>query len=495
MNVRLVMIAAAIGMGLLPSVRASAQGVQAFLIQNSGWMEPFYTDSSSQFKALAQALIKIVAEPGDEIIVAAFNQSVGENRSPQLTYQGADVGQAIQSIAAIRPARKPGGVTFADTDFKEAITSVVTGLAKSRPTVIWILTNNRNSPGNDQNTAARNREFYELVHNEPSIISAFAYPLAMPVKGQIYSAKGLMVYALTYGQEAEAKLRGLMQRGSPASLFTDRPARLKPLDRDAMTFVPQTTESTERVRASLAADRKTLLLQVDATTTPQRVSIGGSFRNEFYPYEILGATISARLISGGWVGDLGVSPTTVEKPIAPGHETQVAVDLPLPASQFPSLWSPAALVTMGTQVVVPAELHIALDQQRLRVSDDFLKRLGEIFPGDPLPDVFRPPERISASVAVVPVQVQVAYPLYPLIVATVAVLAMISLGIVSISAMTRERRFDVLVNGQVRKLAIRPFATVDIKSSNGSTVATLTRGLGAPRVVSVSEGNLVSVKT
>lgn len=489
------LVAAAVaGIGLLLSVPAGAQGVQAFLIQNSGWMEPFYTDPNSQFKALAQALIKTVAEPGDEIIVAAFNQSFGENRSPQLVYQGEDVGQAVQSIASIRPARKPGGIAFADTDFKEAITSVVTGLAKSRPTVIWILTNNRNSPGNDQNTAARNRDFYELVHNEPSIVSAFAYPLAMPVKGQMYTAKGLMVYALTYGEEAEAKLRGLMQRGSPASLFTDRPARLKPLDRDSMTFVPQSTEATERVRASLAADRKTLLLHVDATTTPQRVSIRGSFRNEFYPYEILSAVISARLTSGGWAGDLGVSPTVVDKPIAPGRETQVTVDLPLPSSQFPSMWSPAALAAMGTQVVVPAELHISLDRQQLRVSDEFLKRIGEVFPGDPLPDVFRPPERIAASVAVVPVQVQVAYPLYPLVVAALAALTVVALGIGTTAAMTRERRFDVLVNGQVRRIAVKPFASVDIKSSNGSTVATLKRSLGAPKVMSVAQGNQVSVK-
>ena len=238
------LVAAAVSaMGLLVSAPTCAQGVQAFLIQNSGWMEPFYADPNSQFKQLAQALIKTVAEPGDEVIVAAFNQSAGENRSPQLTYRGADVGQAVQSVASIRPARKPGGIAYADTDFKEAITSVVTDFAKSRPTIIWILTNNRNSPGNDQNTAARNRDFYELVHNEPSIVSAFAYPLAMPVKGQMYTAKGLMVYALTYGQEAEAKLRGLMQRGGPASLFTDRPARLKPLDRGRSARLQQTGQA------------------------------------------------------------------------------------------------------------------------------------------------------------------------------------------------------------------------------------------------------------
>ena len=33
---------------------------QAFLIQNSGWMEPFYQDSNSQFKPLINGVIDVV---------------------------------------------------------------------------------------------------------------------------------------------------------------------------------------------------------------------------------------------------------------------------------------------------------------------------------------------------------------------------------------------------------------------------------------------------
>lgn len=473
---------------------ASAKGTQAFLVQNSGWMEPFYVDRNSQFKPLVQALIAAVAESGDQIVVAAFNQSAGENRSPQLLYQGKDPKLAAQSVAGIQPARKPGGVAYADTDFKEAITSVITGPAKSQPTIVWIITNNRNSPGNDQNTAARNRDFYELVHNESSIVSAFAYPLAMPVNGQLYSAKGLMVYALTYGESADSKLRNLMGRGAPAAVLTDRPARLKPLDRESMTFVPQGSEATERVRVSLEPDRKTLAVVVDASNTPQRVALNGVFRNEFYPYEIVAGGISASMTAGTWSGELGVRPNVVAKPIPPGGDTSVSVELPLPASQFPSVWSPSALLAMGTQVEAPAELRITLDQQRLRLSEDFLKRLAEVFPGDPLPDVFRPPERIAASVATLPVSIRLSYPLYPLIIAGASLLVLIAGALAGITAFTREKRFEVLVNGQIRKVAVRPFSTVEIRLPDGATVATLKRGLAAPDVMSVAQGHQVRVK-
>ena len=49
---------------------------QVVLVQNSGWMEPFYTDPHSQFKPLVAALAGSVAQPGDALVLAAFNQSL-----------------------------------------------------------------------------------------------------------------------------------------------------------------------------------------------------------------------------------------------------------------------------------------------------------------------------------------------------------------------------------------------------------------------------------
>lgn len=480
---------------LLAGPPALAAPTQVFLIQNSGWMEPFYVDPASQFKPLARALIQTVARPGDDVIVAAFNQSVRGHRSPQLMYRGTEPAAAAAAVSGIQPARKPDSSAYADTDFKEAITAIATEHLKAAPAVIWILTNNRNSPGNDQNTAARNREFYELLHLEPSVVRTLAWPLGMPVRGRLYSARGLMVYALAYGDEAEGALKQMLAQGVPAKIFTEPPARLKPLDRESVIFVPRGTAADGKVRASLGRDGKTLVLGVDAGSSPAAAEIQGAFRNEFFPYDIRDAAISARLVSGEWSGDLAVTPDQLDQPLAPGAEAGVSVQLPLPAAQVPSAWSISALARMGTEYVINAALHVSLADQQLQVSDRFVARIGEIFPGDPLPAVFKPSDSARASEAVIPVQIRVAYPLYPLLIVAGALLAMLGMAAAAAVLLGRERRYEVLINGQPRKVAVKALGSVEIKSPEGQHIATLKRGLGAPAVAWKASGTEVRVKT
>ena len=468
---------------------------QVFLIQNSGWMEPFYVDPRSEFKPLAQELIKTVARPGDEVIVAAFNQSVLTQRSPQLMYRGTDPTTAVAAVTAIEPTRKPDSSAFTDTDFKEAITAIAAEHLKATPAVIWIVTNNRNSPGNDQNTAARNREFYELLHLEPAIARTLVWPLAMPVNGRLYSARGLMVYALAYGEAAETTLTQMIAQGVPAKIFTEPPARLKPLDRESVIFVPRGTAANGKVRASLGQDGKTLVLGVNAEANPEAAEIQGSFRNEFFPYEIRDATISARLASGQWAADLTVTPTKLDQPLPPGAEAAVAVLLPLPAAQMPSAWSPSALSLMGTEYVINATLHISLADQKLQVAKGFVSRIGEIFPGDPLSAVFKPSDNARASEAVLPVQIRVAYPLYPLLVVACALLAVLGVAFAAVTLLGRERRYEVLINGQARRVVVKPLRSVELKSPDGQHIATLKRSLGTPTVTWKANGTEVSVRT
>ena len=101
----------------------------------------------------------------------------------------------------------PSGLTRAfepEEDPAEAIASTIAGPFRAQPGILWIFTNNRNSPGNDPDTVKRNREFYDLVHVDPSITRSLAFPLKMPVEGAHYQATGLMVYALAYGEPAAA---------------------------------------------------------------------------------------------------------------------------------------------------------------------------------------------------------------------------------------------------------------------------------------------------
>ena len=96
--------------------------------------------------------------------------------------------------------------------------------------MLWIFTNNKNSPNNDAQTRERNRDFYNLLHKEPSISKTLAFPLHMPVKGQLFEAQGLMVYALAYGEPAAKALDAIMAQGRLSKVLTKPPARLKPVD-------------------------------------------------------------------------------------------------------------------------------------------------------------------------------------------------------------------------------------------------------------------------
>ncbi len=183
---------------LLPATAARAMQ-QAFLVQNSGWMEPFYLDQKSQFKPLVAAVIGAVGTAGDQLFVLSFNQATANNPSPVLAYQGPPGPGAAAAVNGITLARQGQGGALADTDFNEAVSRTITAAFKNTSGIIWIFTNNKNSPNNSHQTAAMNRKFYNLIHNDPSITRSMVFPLAMPLVGPKFQANGMMIYALAYG--------------------------------------------------------------------------------------------------------------------------------------------------------------------------------------------------------------------------------------------------------------------------------------------------------
>ena len=87
---------------------------QVVLVQNSGWMEPFYTDPKSAFKPLVTELVSSVVQPGDALVLAAFNQSLPGAPSPRgLLSEQVDAGTAHGHVQAalrgLEMAHKPGG--------------------------------------------------------------------------------------------------------------------------------------------------------------------------------------------------------------------------------------------------------------------------------------------------------------------------------------------------------------------------------------------------
>ncbi|MGB3392386.1 MAG: hypothetical protein WA956_01330 [Stenotrophomonas sp.] len=473
----------------LPTSMAAAMQ-HAFLVQNSGWMEPFYSDANSQLKPLVGAVATTVARPGDTLTVAAFNQQSPGNASPQVIYQGTDAAQATAALRPLQVARKGSGA-LADTDFREAIAATIAGPFHARPGILWIFTNNRNSPGNDPDTVKRNREFYDLVHVDPSITRSLAFPLKMPVKGAHYQATGLMVYALAYGEPAATHLQALVDDGTLGRVFTAAPARLKPLDRDAVRIVPRGVSNSGNVKASLAADGRTLVFDIGASDEVTRINLKAALENLFFPYQIASARVTGTLHAGGTSLPVPVSLQTLDD-LAPGKAAEVVLDLPVPQGQVPSPWSWAALSAMGKQVTVPATVEIALDQQQLRISDDFRQNLAALFPGDPLSDVFVPPATIQASTARIPIALRVQYPLLPvLLVVGAALLLVVALALLAMLS-GRTARHDIVVDGYKRTVAVKAFATLEIRDLHGNYAGRIKRGLGRPKVIDLAEGHSIS---
>lgn len=449
-----------------------------FLVQNSGWMEPFYVDNNSKFKSLVKVIIDRVSSNDSEVVVASFNQSVGDNRSPLLVYQGKDKDKSIKAALNISLAKKTGGKAFADTDFKEAVTGAITQYSPSRPCILWIITNNKNSPGNSPETAAKNKEFYKWLQNEDNIKRIVAYTYPMPVKGSYYNANGLMIYAMAYGKQANLVLEKLIEAKIP---FQDQPARLKPLNADAITFVPTSVADQGNFSASLASDRSTLVLSFDSSNRPEVAVINGVFRNDFYPYDILSAKVS---LETTFIGDSHniqslIQPQELVLVPAGKRSTPFLVKIGIPS--LPGIWShPEIIFKSGYQA--RAMMVFKLTNQQLQLSPAFLKRMNELFPGDPLPEIFIPGESAKQSASVRPLLVKVAYPVWPLVVIVLFLLGVIFGGIWLLSAITRPKKFTVVIDGIQKMYLLRAFSECSLYSEQNDKIGVLKRVLGKPTI-------------
>ena len=477
------------------SASAPASAVQqAILVQNSGWMEPFYTDPHSQFKPLVAAVAHAAATPGEKMSLLAFSQTSGTNMSPRALGAIGTTGTAPPpALATLDLARKNGpGSALADTDFQEAIGSVIRTTFQARPGIIWIFTNNKNSPGNDPATAARNLDFYRMLHLEPSITRTLVFPLKMPVQGKQYAARGLMVYALAYGKEAGDALNAIVANGKLSAILTRQPARLKPVDQDSVHIVPESILNTPNIKASMGSDNRTLVLDVDAAKLAPAVRLKASLENLFYPYVIAHAGVQGTLRVGRRTVPLDVTPDRIDN-LAPGQRASIQASFSLPLEEVPSTWSRQSIAAMGKQVMIPMSVEVGLLEQRLALPDSFKADMAELFPGDPISDVFIPPSSVRASVTRVPLLVRVQYPLLPVFVVIglllASIAALVGLGLFS----TRATRYAVIVDGMRRQVVLKPFRSLVIQDDEGRQIGTIRRGFGRPTLSSVAPGHTLTI--
>ena len=358
---------------------------------------------------------------------------------------------------------------------------------------MWIFTNNKNSPNNSYETAARNREFYKLVHTEPSITRSLAFPLSMRVNGDMFSANGVMVYALSYGNDAGVRLQSIVAGQHLKKVITQQAARLKPLDKDAVFLTPKSVVNASNTSASLGADGRTLLLDIDVSHRQPTVKIVCKVENLFYPYRIVSANVNAQIEGKNWTKGLSVSPQRIQE-LAPGSGTSdVIVEIPIRA-ELPKVWSLTSLFDFGRQVRIPAIIRIRLEGQQLKIDDTFRNRLNEIFPGDPLPDVFVPPPSVQESVATIPLLIRVNYPLLPLLVVIGSIIVLLIAGVFFFSHSRSFGSYEIIADGLSRRISLRRYSTQIIFDDAGKQVGVIRRQSGSPTVESVSAGHTLSLR-
>jgi len=464
---------------------------QIFLVQNSGWMLPFYDDPGSRMKDIVKELSGRVRQFGaNPLVLASFNQSAGDNKSPWLHYQGEDINKFSEAVSSIEPARKPGKSSYADTDFKEAIVGAISNYSPGKPCLIWIITNNKNSPDNSHETVERNTEFYHFLQDSSEIKRIVAFPYAMKVQSRSlpgFRSNGLMIYAMAYGDAADQLLQQMLAANAP---FGRQAARLKPLNAEALTFIPKGVKGSNDIKATIP-DHKTLVLSFDAKNKPEVAEIHGQFRNDFYPYDIRSASVA--MTSGFRGGKEGItsqlSTDSIANVPAGGLSQDIVVKISVPP--IPSPWSPD--VIMGSGYRSSGMLQFELKDQRLGISKEFVQSMSEIFPNDPLPDLFVPGESAKNSLTRQPLLIQIVYPAWPALVVGCLALALVGLLVTGFIMLRREKIYKVSVDGMQKPYGLRPFGEAIVKNAQGERVGLIKRGIGKP-VALTDKGNSCSIR-
>jgi hypothetical protein len=457
---------------------ATSNVVQVYLFQNSGWMLPFYEDPASRFKDIGVELSTRVRKyGGEQQVVASFNQASTDNKSPRLYYQGNVQEKINAAIRSIEPALKPGKTTYTDTDFKEAIIGAIKNYSPGKPCILWILTNNKNSPDNSLETVEKNKDFYHFLQETNEIRRIVAFPYPMKVQSRIrpdFSANGLMIYALAYGDEAEEFLIKMLAVNAP---FGKKAARLKPLNSEALTFIPKAVTGSKSLKASIP-DGKTLVLSFDAASKPEAAQIIGKFRNDFFPYDISSANVE--MISAFSGGNAGINSQLSINKInnIPAGELSSDIIVSISVPSIPSPWNPEVIFRSGYRA--KGFIQFELKDQKLEISKDFIKSMSELFPNDPLPELFVPGEYSEKSITIQPLLVEVLYPSWPLFIIGVLLLIIIGGAIIGVIILRKETIYKVSIDGVQKSYGLRPFGEAVIKNQQGERVGVLKRGIGKP---------------
>lgn len=477
---------------LLPvgSVQAATSHAlpQLFLIQNSGWMEPFYSDPRSRFRVLASELVAESAPVGAQIIVATFNRNgqVPGRESPEVIYRGPnDPAKVRAAIAAITIPRKPSGA-FVDSDFEEALTRGANMLLGSRPGIIWFISNNQNAPsGNDGDWVQRSRNFSRLLLDAKPFSRVYAHPVRDEVESvQFGRREGFIFYAIAYGRRAGPALDDLVAKPGLRDLLGSPAARLRPVDRLTTSFRLDT--------ASDALQRERDWIQIIGDGAPRRLLLRGQLENRLYPFVIRSARLDLRfrpLAAQPGLEQLKILSDTSALANIPalGRSGPITIALDLPALPVNGL--------LDTERRAAGILTLQLSDIEYEWDPDFLNRLKAVpatgvlseqaqsqLVSTQLPPIFLAPLKVRTSQSDLRLQLITQRSLWWLWIA----LPLAAAGMFGLwwrSGRRKPRDSHVIdLNGERQEIRIAKGEKLELANSSGERFLVIGRGKNPPAV-------------
>ena len=478
-----------------PQAGAACPGAQdgvpsVYLVQNSGWMEPFYTDPRSPFRQLIATLIEATAGRG-EAAVADFNQNgqMPGRSSPHVYYCGkADPAQITRAVDAIDLPRMAGG-RLTDADFDGALVRAINTILAGQSGIVWIVTNNKNSPSNSQQIADNTRAFAARLSNTAALPAIVAYPIRMRVQGRQYTENGLIIYGIAYGAPAAARLAELVHGAALGQLFPDPAVRLKPLARAPLIFTPVSTPSKD-MTVGVAPDG-TLVFDGVPGGRPSVLRVDGTLTSEYYPQVIDQARVQV-----AWQ-DLHAQDAapldTLHGGVEPGELHRLAprdvlqdVHLHIDVPAIPRAAGLAGLLQKDR--IVTGALAISLSDMRLVLPDQFRDKMAQIAALDQLPAVFFDYKTVSAAATIVPVRMVVRYSAAPLIAGLGGLAACLTALAAVVLLLRREREQVAVLAGQSRRVRLRAFETRPMSLPDGRRFRVRGSLTGTARVTEIDRG-------
>ncbi|WP_305542569.1 hypothetical protein [Methylobacterium sp. NEAU K] len=459
---------------------------QVFLVQDSGWMEPFLTAGGSQFRPLVEALVDAARVQGGEVAIASFDQDgqVPGRTSPRILYDGPYEATRVRAaITAIDLPRKAGSSAYADADFNGALLGAIRTGLRRRDGVIWMVTNNKNAPGNSAEVERNTAAFYAALRDSAAISRIVAYPVRMPLKGRNFSEGGFVVYGIGYGAGGGRALAAAV--GSPGlkALFSHPPVSLKPVLASGLTLRFDRLD-TGGLQAAL--ENGVLVVRGADAAAGTALRLTAHLHNGLYPQRVAGARLDLRWSEVGAEAGLAraaVSPAEIAD-LAPQAESgPLAVVLSLPPIPRPN----GLAGLLSDRRDVDGTLTLRLADLRLALEPAFLERVRPIFgsglfAGDQmtgqlgdanavegrLPGLFRDYRGVSEAAVSLPVRIEVAFSPWPLVVASAGALMLVGGAGLGAAAANRAKSHTVMLGAFPKRATLRPYRAQVFRAPDGS---------------------------